>query len=271
GGGSVGGFPGGDVDGYLGWEGWLASLPDVLGPPLPTIPPRLGSRRPADLVDQAELAWKLRRLGVPGVGNVTKLFTSSIADLLDEWFESPQMQGVLSVSGVIGTWAGPRSAGTAYVMAHHKIGDVGDGELGSWGFPRGGMGGVTRALRDAAQALGATVRTDASVARIDVHDGRARGVVLESGEILPADVVIAATHPRITFADQIDARELPNEFVDTITNWKTRSGTVKVNVAVDRLPEFRAKPGFDPEVHGGTIVLAETLDDVEGAFQDAVS
>jgi phytoene dehydrogenase-like protein len=156
-------------------------------------------------------------------------------------------------------------------MAHHKIGDVGDGELGSWGFPRGGMGGVTRALRDAAQALGATVRTDASVARIDVRDGRARGVVLESGETLPADVVIAATHPKITFLEQIDARELPNEFVDTITNWKTRSGTVKVNVAVDRLPEFRAKPGSDPEVHGGTIVLAETLDDVEGAFQDAVS
>jgi phytoene dehydrogenase-like protein len=243
----------------------------VLGPLLTTIPPRLGSRRPADLVDQAELAWKLRKLGVPGIGNVTKLFTSSIADLLDDWFESPQMQGVLSVSGVIGTWAGPRSAGTAYVMAHHKIGDVGDGELGSWGFPRGGMGGVTRALRDAAQALGATVRTDSSVARIDVRDGRARGVVLESGETLPADVVIAATHPKITFLEQIEARELPNEFVDTITNWKTRSGTVKVNVAVDRLPEFRAKPGFDPEVHGGTIVLAETLDDVEGAFQDAVS
>jgi phytoene dehydrogenase-like protein len=155
-------------------------------------------------------------------------------------------------------------------MAHHKIGDVGDGQLGSWGFPRGGMGGVTRALRDAAERLGATVRTDANVARIDVGGGRVRGVVLDSGETVPADVVVAATHPRITFLEQIDARELPEAFVDAIANWKTRSGTVKVNVAVDRLPEFRAKPGFDPEVHGGTIVLAETLDDVEGAFQDAV-
>jgi len=273
----IGQFSRRDVDAYERWEAWLTGLADVLGPLLTTIPPRLGSRRPADLLDQGALAWRLRNLGVRGVADVTKLFTSSIADVLDEWFESPQMQGVLSVSGVIGTWAGPRSAGTAYVMAHHKVGDALQassdlhGELGHWGFPRGGMGGVTRALRDAAESFGASVRTDASVARIDVRSGRVRGVVLESGETLRADVVVAATHPKITFLDQVDSRELPDDFVTAISQWKTRSGTVKVNVAVDRLPEFRAKPGFDPEVHGGTIVLAETLDDVEGAFQDAVA
>jgi len=268
---SIGQFSRRDVDAYPRWEAWLAGLADVLGPLLTSIPPRLGSRRPRDVVDQGWLAWKLRRLGVPGVADVTRLFTSSISDLLDDWFESPQMRGVLSVSGVIGTWAGPRSAGTAYVMAHHKIGDVGDGELGTWGFPRGGMGGVTGALRSAAESFGATVRTDASVARIDVRDGRARGVVLDSGEELRADVVIAATHPKITFLEQIEPSALPETFVEAITQWKSRSGTVKVNVAVDRLPEFRAKAGFDPDVHGGTIVLAETLDDVESAFQDAVS
>ena len=98
-----------------------------------------------------------------------------------------------------------------------------------------------------------------------------RGVTLESGEELRADIVVAATHPKITFCDQIDRAELPSDFVERIERWKTRSGTVKVNVAVDRLPEFTAKPGFDPEVHGGTIVLAESLDDIEGAFQDAVA
>ncbi len=87
------------------------------------------------------------------------------------------MRGALSVSGVIGTWAGPRSQGTAYVMAHHKIGDVGDGKLGAWGFPEGGMGAVTQALRDAAESFGATVRTGADVARIVVRGGEARGVV----------------------------------------------------------------------------------------------
>jgi phytoene dehydrogenase-like protein len=187
------------------------------------------------------------------------------------------MQGVLSVSGVIGTWAGPRSPGTAYVMAHHKIGDAGKmgddgrrGQTGSWGFPEGGMGAVSNALRDAAIANGAVVRTEAPVARIDVRAGRVRGVTLESGERIRADVVVAATHPKITFLDQIDRAALPFDFVAAIERWKTRSGTVKVNVAVDRLPEFTAKPGFDPEVHGGTIVLAESLDDVEHAFQDAV-
>jgi phytoene dehydrogenase-like protein len=260
-----------DADAFDRWDDWLGSLAQVLGPLLTTIPPRIGSRRPADLLDQARLAWQLRRLGVRGVSDVTRLFTMSIADLLDEYFESPQMQGVLAVSGVIGTWAGPRSAGTAYVMAHHKIGDVGDGQLGSWGFPEGGMGGVSRALRDAAVANGATVRTEAPVARIDVRHGKVRGVVLESGEELRADVVVAATHPKITFLDHVDRTELPPAFVERIEQWKTRSGTVKVNVAVDRLPEFTARPGFDPEVHGGTIVLAESLDDVEAAFQDAAA
>jgi phytoene dehydrogenase-like protein len=126
-------------------------------------------------------------------------------------------------------------------------------------------------LRAAAIENGATVRTNAPVARIDVLNGRARGVTLESGEELRAHVVIAATHPKITFLDQIDRAVLPYVFVAAIERWKSRSGTVKVNVAVDRLPEFTAKPGFDPEVHGGTIVLAESLDDIEGAFQDAVA
>jgi phytoene dehydrogenase-like protein len=266
-----------DADAYERWDAWLGRLAKVLGPLLETIPPRLGSLRLGDVVDQARLMWTLRRLGVSGVGDVTRLFTSSIADLLDEWFVSPQMQGVLSVSGVIGTWAGPRSPGTAYVMAHHKIGDAGSdggtsasGQSGTWGFPEGGMGAISNALRDAALANGATVRTDAPVARIDTRAGRVRGVTLESGEELRADVVIAATHPKITFLDQIDPAELPSDFVEAIRRWKSRSGTVKVNVAVDRLPVFTAKPGFDPEVHGGTIVLAESLDDVEQAFQDAV-
>src|SRR4051812_37146135 len=140
-------FSSADADAYARWDAWLGGLGAILGPLLETIPPAVGSTRPGDLVDQARLAWTLRKIGVRGVGDVTRLFTMSIADLLDEWFASPQMQGVLSVSGVIGVWAGPRSPGTAYVMAHHKVGDAGDGHTGSWGFPAGGMGGVSEALR----------------------------------------------------------------------------------------------------------------------------
>jgi phytoene dehydrogenase-like protein len=264
-------FSAADADAFERWEAWLGGLADVLAPLLTETPPRLGSHRPADLLEQAKLGWTARTWDQRAIADITRLFTMSIADLVEEEFESDAMRGVLSVSGVIGTWAGPRSAGTAYVMAHHKIGDVGDGKLGAWGFPEGGMGAVPAALRAAAESFGATVRTDVDVTRILVRDGRATGVATATGEEIHADVVVAATHPQITFLQQLDPAELPADFVDDIRRWKTRSGTVKVNLALDRLPEFRAHPGFDPDVHGGTIVLAPSLDHVEQAFQDAVA
>jgi phytoene dehydrogenase-like protein len=260
-----------DADEMERWDAWLGRLGALLGPMLTQIPPRLGSKRPGDLIAALKTAWRFRKLDEAGVGDVTRLMTMSVADLLEERFESDALRGVLSVSGVIGTWAGPRSPGTAYVMAHHKMGDLGDGQAGAWGFPEGGMGGVTSALRQAAESLGATIRTEAEVVKIKVVDGRATGVVLANGDELDADAVIATTHPKITFLDQLEKHELPGEFVAAIERWKTRSGTVKVNLALDRLPEFRARPGFDPEVHGGTIVLTDSLDEIERAFQDAAS
>jgi phytoene dehydrogenase-like protein len=260
-----------DADEIERWDAWLGGLGALLGPMLTQIPPRLGSKRPSDLFAALGVAWRLRKLDERGVGDVTRLMTMSVADLLEERFESDAVRGVLAVSGVIGTWAGPRSPGTAYVMAHHKMGDVGDGQLGSWGFPEGGMGGVTQALRAAAESFGAQIRTSAAVVKIKVTGGRATGVVLEGGDELDADAIVTTTHPKITFLGHLDRTELPGDFVTAIERWKTRSGTVKVNLALDRLPEFRCKPGFDPEVHGGTIVLADSLDDIEHAFQDAVA
>jgi phytoene dehydrogenase-like protein len=268
----IGKFSDKDADAYEQWDEWLHGLAGVLGPLLSAVPPKLGSRAPADARAQAALLWKLRNvLSVRRVADVTKLFTMSIADLVGEYFESPELQGVLSVSGVIGTWAGPRSPGTAFVMAHHKVGDVGDGELGSWGFPEGGMGGLTAAMASAARSFGVEIRTEATVERITVRDGAVTGVVLEGGTELTAPVVLTTVHPKIAFLEMLDRRDLPADFVDDIERWHTRSGTVKINLAVDRLPDFAAKPGFDPEVHGGTIVLARSLDEVEHAFQDAVA
>jgi phytoene dehydrogenase-like protein len=260
-----------DADEIARWDDWLGRLGALLGPMLTQVPPRLGSKRPGDLLAALRTAWRFRKLDERGVGDVTRLMTMSVADLLEERFESDAVRGVLAVSGVIGTWAGPRSPGTAYVMAHHKMGDVGDGQLGSWGFPEGGMGGVTTAMRAAAEALGAAIRTGAEVAEIKVSSGRATGVVLAGGDELLADAIIATTHPRITFLQQLRRADLPGDFVTAIERWKSRSGTVKVNLALDRLPDFACKPGYDPEVHGGTIVLAESLDDLEHAFQDAVA
>ena len=152
----------------------------MLGPLLDEIPPRLGSRRPPDLWRQGLLLRHLRKLDERGAVDVTRLLTGSIADLVERYFESDALRGLLSVSGVIGTWAGPRSGGTAYVMLHHHIGDT-DGQAGAWGFPRGGMGGVTGALAAAARSFGAELRTDAEVARI-----RTRGTAGSPGSRWPA-------------------------------------------------------------------------------------
>jgi len=263
-------FSASDADAIDRWDAWLDDLAALLGPLLSQIPPRLGSRRPADLLDQARLLGRLRGLDTRRTVEVTRLFTMSMADLLDDYFVSPAVKGVLSVSGVIGTWAGPRSPGTAYVMAHHHVGDLGDGAVGAWGFPRGGMGGVSAALAAAARSFGVQIRTSAPVARINTQDGTVTGVVLEDGDELSAATVVTTAHPAISFLRLLDRRDLPADFVGDIERWKTRSGVVKVNLAVDRLPEFSGKPGFDPQVHGGTIVLAESLEEIETSFQEAV-
>jgi phytoene dehydrogenase-like protein len=260
-----------DAGAYPRYEAHLRSIGQVLGPMLEEIPPRLGSRRPADLARQVMLLRHLRKLDARGAVDVTRLLTGSVADLLDRYFTSDALRGLLSVSGVIGTWAGPRSAGTAYVLLHHHIGDT-DGHAGAWGFPRGGMGGVTQALAAAARSFGAEIRTSAPVARIRVPPGgRVTGVTLVSGEEIDADTVVTTVHPKIAFGDLVEESALPPSFLADIRGWQTRSGTVKINLALDRLPVFASHPEPDPQVYGGTIVLAESLDDIETAFQQAVA
>jgi phytoene dehydrogenase-like protein len=263
-------FSAADAAAYQHYEAHLARLGAILGPLLGEIPPRLGSRRPRDLLGQALLLRHLRKIDVRAAVDVTRLLAGSIADLVERYFESDAMRGVASVSGVIGTWAGPRSAGTAYVMLHHHVGSAA-GQAGAWGFPRGGMGGVTAALAAAARSFGAEIRTCAEVARIRASGGTVRGVTLAGGEEIDAPIVVTTAHPQISFLRLLDPAELPGDFVADIRGWQTRSGTVKINLALDRLPVFASHPEFDPQLHGGTIVLAESLDDIENAFQDAVS
>ena len=177
---------------------------------------------------------------------------------------------MLTVNGVIGTWAGPDEPGTAYVMLHHSIGDVGDGHLGSWGFQQGGMGGVSDAIRRSAEHFGAEIRTNARVQKILVRGGRAVGVVLEDGKELRAPVVVTTVHPKIGFLDLIDREELPTDFVRDIERWKTRSGVVKINVALRELPDFVAAPGTQQQDHHtGSVELCYSPAYAERAFQDA--
>ena len=252
------------------WEAWLKGVADVLGPLLLHVPPRMGSTAFGDLMAQAETAWKVRKLGMRGVADVTRLFTMSVTDLLDQWFESDAVRGMLTVNGVIGTWAGPDEPGTAYVMLHHSIGDVGDGHLGSWGFQEGGMGAVPDSIRRSAESLGCEVRTKARVKKILTKNGRAAGVALESGEEIHAPVVVTTVHPKIAFLNLLDEKDLPADFVRDIRNWKTRSGVVKINVALSELPSFKANPGtHQQEHHTGSVELCFSPEYAERAFQDA--
>lgn len=259
-----------DAEAMARWDAWLGGLAAVLGPLLLTVPPRLGSRRPADLLDTLRLAWRYRGLDVRTIGDVTRLLTMSIADLLDDWFESPQVKGALAVNGVIGTWAGPCEPGTAYVMAHHSIGDIGDGHLGNWGFVEGGMGGVATALERAAREHNVEIRVHARVVKVRTRNERAVGVVLENGEELDAPVVVTTLHPRIAFLEHLSPAELPDDFVADVERWKSRSGVVKINLALSELPNFSADPGTDLQVHHtGSVEMAPSVEWIERAFQDA--
>jgi phytoene dehydrogenase-like protein len=259
-----------DADAYEAFYGWVARVADILGPMLMQTPPHLGSKKPSDIKDVAQLGWTLRKhVDEKTVADITRLFTMSATDLLERWFETPEMRGFMAVNGIIGTWAGPDAPGTAYVLMHHSVGDIGDGEVASWGFVEGGMGAVAEACERSARAFGAEIRTEAPVDRVLTVNGKVRGVTLANGEELLAPIVVTTCHPKITFLRQLERSELPEDFVHDIECWKTRSGTVKINLAISELPTFTADPDFDPEIHGGAIQILDDIEQLEEAYQDA--
>jgi phytoene dehydrogenase-like protein len=176
---------------------------------------------------------------------------------------------MLASDAVIGAWGGPDDPGTAYVLLHHCIGDAGGGTA-RWGYPIGGMGAVAEACRRAACAHGAEVRTGARVAKIRVRDGRASGVALADGEEIAAPVVVSAIHPRIAFLELVDRGELPGDFVRDIECWRSRSGVVKINLALSELPDFRFRPGSAPQPHHtGTLLVSPSTGYLQRAFEQA--
>ena len=268
---SVGQFSTKDAETLPEYEAWIHGITDVIGPLLHRVPPNVGSRSLGDVLGQSSTAWSMRRLGARGVADATRLFTMSLSDLLDRWFESEQMKTIMMVDGLIGQWSGPDEPGTAYVLLHHAIGSVGgSSHTVNWGYPTGGMGAVADAIRDSARSAGCEIRTDARVERILVRDGRTVGVALATGEELRAPLVVSCVHPTIAFLRLLDRAELPAEFVADIEAWRSRSGVVKINVAMSELPDFVADPGTDlQDHHTGSVELCLSREYAERAFQDA--
>jgi phytoene dehydrogenase-like protein len=263
-----------DADALDPFYEWIGRIANIMHPLLNHTPPHVGSMKLRDLKETAQLGWLLKKQGVADertIADITRLFTMSAADLLARWFESEVLIGMMSVNGIIGTWAGPMEPGTAYVLMHHSTGEESEGQVASWGQPAGGMGTVSDAIRGSAEAFGATIRTNAPVEKVLVKNGHAVGAVVAGGEEFHAPVVITACHPQITFLRQIDRGDLPAEFVEDIELFRSRSGTVKINLALDRLPEFPSAPGFDPDIQGAAISIMDDLNYLEKAFEEARS
>jgi phytoene dehydrogenase-like protein len=193
--------------------------------------------------------------------------TQSSADLLEEWFETDALKGTKAASGIIGTFLGPRSPGTAYVLLHHYMGEI-DGAFRAWGFAKGGSGGVSGAIASAAAALGAELRVGASVGQVIVKRGRAVGVALENGDELRSKVVLSAADPKRTFLGFVEPKYFPDEFVTAIQNFRVRGSSGKVNIALNELPDFTALPG-DSLLHRGAVSISSSIEYLERAYDDA--
>jgi phytoene dehydrogenase-like protein len=193
--------------------------------------------------------------------------TMSAIDFLDQWFETGVLKATMSASGIIGTFLGVRSPGTAYVLLHHYMGEI-DGAFRAWGFARGGTGAISNAIGDAAREAGAEIRTQAAIAKIIIKDGKAKGVVLANGDEIYADTISSSVDPRLTFNKFIEAEHLPADFLEDINRFKYRGSSGKVNMALDALPNFTAMPGPGPHLRGA-ISISPSVEYMERAYDDA--
>jgi phytoene dehydrogenase-like protein len=265
----IGKFSARDAETYPRYEDYIDRLARFIEPLLLQTPPNLVTRGLADWQNLARLGLGLIRMPAQELAGHLRLLTQSARDFLDPWFESEQLKTALATDGVIGARGGPCTPGTAYVLMHHCMGGVG-GKRGLWGFVHGGMGGITQALADSARSRGAEIRTEARVERILVIDGRAAGVMLENGEEIRAKIVVSGVDPKRTFLSLVEARHLEDRFLKAIKAFKMEGVSMKINLALDGLPDFKCLPGshLGPH-HKTTIHICPTLEYIERAFDDS--
>jgi phytoene dehydrogenase-like protein len=256
-----------DAEAYEEYGQLMVDMARFIKPILSIVPPDLTSLDPRPLFPLGGLARSFQQLPERQQAVFVQLMTMSAADFLDQWFETDPLKATMSASGIIGTFLGVRSPGTAYVLLHHYMGEI-DGAFRAWGIPKGGTGGVSNAIGNAARALGAEIRTEAPVARIRVRGGRAVGVTLDDGEEIDAGVVLSSVDSRRTFLDLLEPGTLDKDFEDEVRRFKFRGSSGKVNLAVDRLPDFACLPGEGEHLRGA-ISFSPSVDEMEHAYDDA--
>jgi phytoene dehydrogenase-like protein len=257
-----------DADALPKYERMLERVAAFIEPTLTRTPPNPWSFRPRNLMQLARLGLGFARLGTDGQKAV-EILTGAATPILDRWFDSEQLKVTLATDAIIGAMASPSMPGTAYVLFHHVMGEC-DGIRGVWGYVRGGMGGISSALASSARENGAEIRTSAEVSRILVKGGHVAGVVLKDGSEIRARRVASGADAHVTFLKLLDAADLPPEFVQAVRNIDYSSASLKINVSLSELPDFKALPGTEagPQ-HRGTIHISPSMEYIERAYDSA--
>jgi phytoene dehydrogenase-like protein len=260
-----------DAEAYPAYEYELARLGEWVEGLLLRTPPNIVRRKLRDLVELGKFGLEALRFRDPDIVHLVKIMTQSVRAYLDERFESDEIKATLATDGVIGTNGGPSTPGTAYIMLHHVMGGA-TGIRGLWGFVRGGMGAISEAIAGSARSRGANIKTGASAARVLVRNGRAYGVALKNGDEIHARVVISSADPKVTFLKLVEASDVDSDFRSEVEKIRIEGCSMKINLALDALPDFKALPGsrLGPH-HRATVHVCPSMEYVDRAWEDAKS
>src|SRR6202522_726193 len=256
-----------DAEAYDEFGKAMQAMCRFVKPILSMVPPDPTTLNPRELMKLLFIGRRFQGMSSEDKYNQVQLMTMSAIDFLDQWFETDVLKATMSASGIIGTFLGVRSPGTAYVLLHHYMGEI-DGAFRAWGFARGGTGAISNAIADAAREAGVEIRTEAPIAQIMVKNGRTTGVVLANGDEIYADVVSSSVDPRLTFTKMIEPGNLPDEFMEGVKRYKFRGSSGKVNMALDGLPNFTCMPGVGPHLRGA-MSISPSVEYMERAYDDA--
>jgi len=256
-----------DAEAYDEFGKAMQAMCRFVKPILGMVPPDPNTLSPKELMKLLFIGRRFQGLSSEDKYNQVQLMTMSAIDFLDQWFETDVLKATMSASGIIGTFLGVRSPGSAYVLLHHYMGEI-DGAFRSWGFARGGTGAISNAIGAAARELGAEIRTQAPIAKILVKNGKVRGVVLADGQEIQARVISSSIDPRQTFVNLMEPGNLPGEFLEEVRRYKFRGSSGKVNLALDALPNFKCLSGAGPHLRGA-ISISPSVEYMERAYDDA--